>query len=481
VPTDCPATICEVPSCVGGWCYAMVDAGRELEQSPGDCRSAVCDQDGAPTSVDDDDDRPDPGTACLVGVCEQGVASTSPAEPRTPCDEAGGSLCDGRGACVGCLDDEDCPAEHVCSPERACAPATCDDGIQDGGEAGLDCGGPDCAPCPVVVVLGSGPAAIVGASLHPAEPGATFVVTPLGGASSSTPALALAETGVATGLLRDDAGGALVFATWQPDAWSGVLPVGPNVTTAAGPSAAAIAGVVSASYLGTDHKHYFAERDDAWLPFAEPVAPPAGVHSFGPTPATITALGGERVLAYAGGDGDLYDQRRVGGAWQAASAHAVGFTIQTSPALAALDGGAAAELLVVFVRTSDQQLFWSARAAGSWSAPTPIAGAFTTHTPSLAALAGGDALLAFRGADDRPYAARFTGGAWTAPAGVASPNPTLGARPAVCRGAAGAEAELAIVDSSGAAFHLRLVGGSWSAPSAIGATGLTHIAVAAGP
>ncbi len=34
-----------------------------------------------------------------------------------------------------------------------CAPCpTCDDGIQNGGETGVDCGGPDCAPCQGIVV-----------------------------------------------------------------------------------------------------------------------------------------------------------------------------------------------------------------------------------------------------------------------------------------------------------------------------------------
>ena len=34
-----------------------------------------------------------------------------------------------------------------------CAPcATCDDGIQNGGETGVDCGGPDCAPCQGLIV-----------------------------------------------------------------------------------------------------------------------------------------------------------------------------------------------------------------------------------------------------------------------------------------------------------------------------------------
>jgi hypothetical protein len=39
-----------------------------------------------------------------------------------------------------------CPSGQVCV-SGACVPASCADGVQDGQETDVDCGGPDCAPC----------------------------------------------------------------------------------------------------------------------------------------------------------------------------------------------------------------------------------------------------------------------------------------------------------------------------------------------
>lgn len=44
-----------------------------------------------------------------------------------------------------CNTDEDC-ASGVCS-SGVCQAPTCSDGWRNGGETGIDCGGPDCAPC----------------------------------------------------------------------------------------------------------------------------------------------------------------------------------------------------------------------------------------------------------------------------------------------------------------------------------------------
>ncbi|MFO0762735.1 MAG: hypothetical protein U0359_40230 [Byssovorax sp.] len=64
------------------------------------------------------------------------------------CMEAGGSFCDGMGACVECLLDADCMS-NVCQ-SNACAPAKCDDGVKNQGEGDVDCGG----PCPDKCVTG---------------------------------------------------------------------------------------------------------------------------------------------------------------------------------------------------------------------------------------------------------------------------------------------------------------------------------------
>jgi hypothetical protein len=50
------------------------------------------------------------------------------------------------GNCVQCNVSADCPAGDVCV-NNLCLPPTCSDGMQDGSETGVDCGGPLCPPC----------------------------------------------------------------------------------------------------------------------------------------------------------------------------------------------------------------------------------------------------------------------------------------------------------------------------------------------
>ena len=58
------------------------------------------------------------------------------------------------GVCAGCAEGESCLADSDCASGNcdagSCAPAggpTCDDGVQNGDETDVDCGGPDCDPC----------------------------------------------------------------------------------------------------------------------------------------------------------------------------------------------------------------------------------------------------------------------------------------------------------------------------------------------
>jgi hypothetical protein len=54
--------------------------------------------------------------------------------------------CDGAGQCVECLVGADCPS-MVCKAGK-CAAAGCGDGVKNGGESDIDCGGP-CSDCEV--------------------------------------------------------------------------------------------------------------------------------------------------------------------------------------------------------------------------------------------------------------------------------------------------------------------------------------------
>jgi hypothetical protein len=64
-------------------------------------------------------------TTCQTRLCEAGTCGVQNAELGTECADDGGVICDGRGACVA---------------------ASCSDGIRDGDETDVDCGG-SCGAC----------------------------------------------------------------------------------------------------------------------------------------------------------------------------------------------------------------------------------------------------------------------------------------------------------------------------------------------
>jgi len=47
---------------------------------------------------------------------------------------------------VECMSDDECDS-GVCTDDGECADPTCEDGVQNGDETDVDCGGPDCQPC----------------------------------------------------------------------------------------------------------------------------------------------------------------------------------------------------------------------------------------------------------------------------------------------------------------------------------------------
>jgi hypothetical protein len=64
------------------------------------------------------------------------------------CSADGGNVCDGSGVCVECLEDDHCEPFYLCDTALGqCEPGPCADGVQNGDETGVDCGGPVCDPC----------------------------------------------------------------------------------------------------------------------------------------------------------------------------------------------------------------------------------------------------------------------------------------------------------------------------------------------
>lgn len=132
--------------------HPSVPPGTPLAtQVTGDCREALCDGAGAVVFADRDGDVPNDHNECTNDLCAAGVASHTPVAAGEVCSLADGGYCDGGGLCVECLVDSDCPS-GVCSG-NACQVPACTDGVLNGDEVGIDCGGTfcgACAPAPVI-------------------------------------------------------------------------------------------------------------------------------------------------------------------------------------------------------------------------------------------------------------------------------------------------------------------------------------------
>jgi alpha-tubulin suppressor-like RCC1 family protein len=148
-PSDCPASAdgCATPTCTAGTCGLSNVAKDTLseKQTSGDCRKSVCDGQGQATELPDDQDVPSSGNPCAGDGCLAGVPQHPPKPAGTSCSEGNGTVCDGAGSCVECIDGAGCPS-GVCD-KGACAAASCNDKLKNGDETDVDCGGscPGCA------------------------------------------------------------------------------------------------------------------------------------------------------------------------------------------------------------------------------------------------------------------------------------------------------------------------------------------------
>ncbi len=201
-----------------------------------------------------------------------------------------------------------------------------------------------------------------------------------------------------------------------------------------------------------------------------------GVHSFGPSAPSVAALPNQESVAYIGDDGNLYTQLSQGSSFQAAFGHSSGAAADktVSPAITARQG-AGQQFVAVYTHATTKQLYWTQGSGTSWSAPALVTGSIASvGTPALAALSGGDVLLAFRGSDDRLRTTILSGSTWSAPQ---SPFPAsaLAAAPAVARGLDG-RAEVAWV-SGGTLLASSLNASGWKPAVTVVASAQQAVAI----
>jgi hypothetical protein len=151
------------PCPVGGPCTGAADCQSKLCVS-GQCQAATCSdgvQDGYESDVDCGGGQCSgcaAGQKCLGGyMCQSGECDTGRCvtcsdglKNGTETDiDCGGAFCPACAIGKQCVyTQSDCGPGAGCVLGR-CQAATCTDGVKDGTETGVDCGGGTCAPCPL--------------------------------------------------------------------------------------------------------------------------------------------------------------------------------------------------------------------------------------------------------------------------------------------------------------------------------------------
>lgn len=478
---DCnvaPDNLCNVNhECVATTCADSIKDGDETDKDCGGSCGATCGT--GQICVDKGD--------CVDGICDGGACAAPTCDDQVKNGSEGDVDCGGVD-CKPCDDGRTCAAPSdcyslVCLSNHCKAPA-CDDGVKNGSETAKDCGGPSCPLCPTVLLLAGGNGNSFLGEFHPGMP---WITSMPGEKVSAPPSIAIGPSGKAVGTVEytDNPAvyaGKLRFTVWKEGTgFSAFADVG-GTGTARGAFAVSGGGLAHTAFNGFDDRHYYsAYNGSVWSPVQEPIKN-GGLHSSGPSTPSIVTLGNDVFVAYAGEDGNVYDQRRTGGAWELPVLHDLkgwGLLASLTPAIAALTAGP--ELMIVFVNQSTWQLYWTARAGGMWSKPVPIANAYSKDPISLLALPSGAALVAFKGTNAQLYTSRFSGGAWSAPEQPAGAGPMLASRPALSKGTDTSVAELAYVTMAGTVFHARLVLNNWTQPVQIGGAGLVYVALASAP
>lgn len=245
----------------------------------------------------------------------------------------------------------------------------------------------------------------------------------------------------------------------------------------AGPALTVAGAQAHVIYAGTDNKYYHGTYTNAWDTAVDPVGGAGGSQSFGPTQMAALGASTKLVVAQTGGDERIYTQER-GANWETAAALGMPADLSENviaPTLINLDAGGTKRLLV-YARKTDFKVMASVYDMGAWGAPVSIhANAFAKTPMTAVALAGGGALVAWRGDDTKAYYAVYdplAGTPWGAPQPFfPAANPALESQPALAAGACGADAVAAFAEVGGGIKVTRRVGGAWQAPVSVTSTG----------
>jgi len=143
-----PDAQCGIGRCVEGECALEIKPGPLASQLRGDCARVECTVTGEVVTVEDVADLYNDGKQCTYDSCSPSGPLNEPLPNGVTCPESGAGRC-WEGSCVDCYDADpnmnDCPAGFACDG-TVCVVGHCTNGVPDGGETDVDCGGP-CRQC----------------------------------------------------------------------------------------------------------------------------------------------------------------------------------------------------------------------------------------------------------------------------------------------------------------------------------------------
>ena len=220
-----------------------------------------------------------------------------------------------------------------------------------------------------------------------------------------------------------------------------------------------------------------------WDAATDPVQPPAGTQSFGPSAAAIAGGGTDLVFAQDGDDNGLYVQTLAGATWGAAAGVVGAGTYKPAPpALVAVSG--TFDVVVAYVDKDTRRISTAGRNAGTkaWAVPAPIDSVATTDEGvSIARIGTTKLVIVYRGQNGKAYASVGTIGAagltWTAGAPLGPSAVDVDAAPSVATGVCGDDA-IAVYASAGLVRATRLHGTAWSSPEPVTGASGGRVAVA---
>jgi hypothetical protein len=138
---------CEISACLDGSCASSSCSDGELSvgEVDVDCGGLcpACGLGQVCTQASDCRDAECVAGRCAIPTCADGVQNQD--ERGTDC----GGVCGGCPVGSACGLDADCDDGLSCPPDTlVCTPASCGDGLQNGAELDVDCGGGLCGGCP---------------------------------------------------------------------------------------------------------------------------------------------------------------------------------------------------------------------------------------------------------------------------------------------------------------------------------------------